>query len=473
MARLAIRSPRRAAAVAFGIAGILMVTVSGGYVLAGRIEMSRTPRTSTSATFPDGFLFGTATAAHQVEGDNRNNDYYEWETEGRTPVAGAADDEYHRYDEDFGIASSLSQNAFRLSIEWSRIEPAEGVFSESEVAHYIAVLTDARAHGLKTFVTLHHFTNPIWAADRGGWANDDMVRWFSDYVAYLVPRIGGLVDYWLTVNEPNGNAFTGYLVGATPPGKTDVALTGRVLANYLKAHAAAYHLIHASFPTALVSLAEHFRILDPARWWDPADKLMADILSSFFNDQPLDALVTGHLRLFVPTLLDIEEDVWTLKGTLDFIGVNYYTRSVVRTDASQPEGFRLENMPDAAVSASDEEIYPAGLYRVLLSLRRYALPLFITENGIDDPTDALRSSFICDHLAAVAAAMADGADVRGYLYWSLIDNYEWTRGYTPKYGLAAVDFATERRTLRPSAAVFSAIARTRSLEPCAAPTRSP
>lgn len=465
MARL--RRARRGLALAFALALCIILVASAVYVVAGRIEMSRTPHVAADRTFPDGFLFGTATAAHQVEGGNTNNDYYEWEQQGRTPAAGLADDEYHRYDEDLAIASSLGQNAFRLSLEWSRIEPRQGAYADAEIAHYIAELSDAHAHGLRTFVTLQHFTNPIWAADQGGWANDAMPRWFADYVAYVVPRIGTLVDYWLTVNEPNGNAFTSYLLGATPPGRSDVPTMGRALANYLKAHAAAYHLIHASFPSALVSFADHFRILDPARWWDPADRLMADVLSSFFNDQPLDAIATGHLRLAVPTLLDIEEDVPSLKGTLDFIGVNYYTRNLVRTDTGAPQGFVLENEPDAATSASGEEIYPAGLYRLLLALRRYHLPLVITENGIDDPTDGQRASFICGHLAAVAAAIAEGADVRGYLYWSLIDNYEWTSGYVPKYGLVAVDLATEQRTIRPSARLFAEIARTRSLAPCA------
>jgi beta-glucosidase len=447
-----------------------IVAASATYVGVGRIDMLRTPRAPLAATFPADFAFGTATAAQQVEGGNTNNDYYQWEQQGRTPPAGAADDEYHRYEEDFAIASSLAQNAFRLSIEWSRIEPSQGVFSDAEVQHYVAVLTSAHAHGLRTFVTLHHFTNPIWAADQGGWANPAMPRWFADYVAYVVPRIGGLVDYWLTVNEPNGEAFTSYLAAATPPGVSDVATMGNVLANFLKAHAAAYHLIHASFPDARVSFANHFRILDPARWWDPADRLMADILSNFWNDQLLDSIASGRIRLFVPTLLDHEEDWPSLKGTLDFIGVNYYTRNLVRADPSAPQGFTLETAADAPTTPRGLEIYPAGMYRILLALRRYHLPLFITENGIDDPTDARRAAFICDHLAAVAAAMAEGADVRGYLYWSLVDNYEWTSGYGPKYGLVAVDFATQQRTIRPSAQVFAAIARTRSLAPCAPST---
>lgn len=448
---------------------VVLVVTTGIYVVHGRVEMERTPAVPANVRFPSGFLFGTATAAQQVEGGNTNNDYYEWEQQGRTPVAGAADDEYHRYDEDLALAASLGQSAFRLSIEWSRIEPSQGVFSGSEIEHYVAVLTSAHAHGLKTFVTLHHFTNPAWAADQGGWTNDAMPKWFADYVAYVAPRIGGLVDYWLTVNEPNGNAFTSYLEGLTPPGRSDVAAMGHALANYLRAHAAAYHLIHAAYPSALVSFADHVRILDPARWWDPLDRAVADVLSDFWNDQPLEAIATGHLRLFVPTLLDISEDLPELRGTLDYIAVNYYTRNLVRTDPSAAQGFVLENMPGAPTSASDEEIYPAGLYRVLLSLSRYHLPIFITENGIDDPTDAKRAPFICDHLAAVAAAMSDGTDVRGYLYWSLVDNYEWTLGYGPKYGLVAVDLATQRRTIRPSATVFAQIATSRSLAPCARP----
>lgn len=423
----------------------------------------------TTRTFPAEFLWGTASAAHQVEGGNTNNDYYEWELNGRLKyAAGLADDEYHRYVEDFATAASLGHNAIRLSIEWSRIEPRPNEFSDAEIAHYRDVLTTAHADGLKTYVTLHHFTNPIWAAAEGGWAGDKMVDRYSDYVRYVVPRIGDLVDYWLTINEPNANAFTSYGIGATPPGVTDTQQVGVALANFLKAHAAAYRLIHSTFPQAKVSLTVNMIQFDPARWWMPADKFIADALDDFWNRQILDSIRSGRIRLFVPFQLDREESWPALAGTMDFVAIDYYTRFLIRSDPSAPGGYALAES-DGAHADNGSEVYPAGLLRILRSLKPYGLPIHVTENGVTDAQDHLRGQFICDHVGAIAAAIDEGVDVRAYLHWSLVDNYEWVYGFTQHFGLIAVDLATQQRTVRASAYMFSRIIASRSVSPCTQP----
>lgn len=418
-------------------------------------------------TFPRGFLWGAATAAHQVEGGNTNNDWAEWERIGRLQEpAGIASDHWRRFAEDLDLAGALRHTAYRMSLEWSRIEPTPGAFDDAAIRHYRTVIATARARGMRTFVTLHHFTNPQWAAARGGWADPAMPEWFARYVEHVVPQLHDVVDHWITVNEPNVNAITSYLAGATPPGLRDRSLVGPVLANFLKAHARAYRAIHRIDPDASVGLAHHMRAFDPSRWWHPLDHLIAKVVSAFWNEQILDAITSGRIRFDVPLLLSYDERWPELAGTLDFIGLNYYTRDLIRSDLGQAEGFALEVAPGSARSDLGWEIYPEGLGRSLRTLKRYGLPVYVTENGVADASDARRASFICDHLKQVLIARQDGVDVRGYLHWALIDNYEWLEGSRPRFGLIEVDYATQQRRVRESARAYTAVIAAGSIAPC-------
>lgn len=437
------------------------------FALAISLFAGAAPRRQKLITFPADFKWGAASSAQQFEGNNNANDYHQWEVKGLIQQpAGIADDFYHRYDSDFALAQSLSHNAFRLSIEWSRIEPVQGQFSAVELEHYRKVLESARAHGLQTFVTLHHFTNPVWAANQGGWSNASMVQWFAEYVAYVVPKLGDLADYWLTINEPNVNVLTSYVAGVTPPGKQDINLAATALANFLKAHAAAYHIIHKSFPRARVGFAHHMRVFEGYAWWNPLDALLADFIDKFWNHQLLDAIKSGRIHLYIPFVISHDENWPELKDTLDFIGVNYYTRDQIQFDLNSPEKFNILVKAGAPVSDMGWEIYPHGIYLSVMTAASYGWPVIITENGLADAADKQRAKFMCDHLTELGNAMEDGADVRGYLAWALLDNWEWINGFGPRFGLVEVDYATLNRYVRPSAQVYTQIIQSGSLAAC-------
>lgn len=386
-------------------------------------------------TFPRGFLWGSATSAYQVEGGNENSD---WESFGKLPSAtlrtgginlpraGKACDHYHRFEEDFTIAKSLNQNAHRFSIEWARIEPEKGEFDEKEVEHYRQVLQALRRRRIKPLVTLHHFTNPLWVAERGGWENPSTVGYFESYVRYTVTQLADLCDFWVTINEPYIILSEGYLWGNWPPGKRDPFAAFRAEKNLMRAHRDAYQIIHTIQPKARVGIAHSLASIRlPLRAW----------YSSFWERAIVDRA-----------------------GPQDFIGVNYYRSISPRVFNPWGRGGSLQR------SDSGWEIYPEGLYCILKDLRKFNLPIYITENGIADAEDEKRANFISDHLVAVWRALQEGVDIRGYFYWSLLDNFEWAHGFGPRFGLVEVDNKTMKRTIRPSAQVYARIAKRNALE---------
>ncbi len=420
--------------------------------------------------FPPQFLWGAATAAHQVEGQNSNNDWWEWEHLGGKIADGTtsetACDQYNRYEEDFDLARKLGHNAHRLSLEWSRIEPQEGVFAQSEIEHYRRVLTALRERGLEPFVTLHHFTNPLWLARKGGWENPKAVDYFTRYVRVVASELGGLVRFWNTINEPMVYAFESYIEGKGPPGAKSLRSASLVIVAMLRAHALAYHIIHETSPGPQcdVGIAKHMRVFDPMRPRHPGDRAFARVSDFIFNSWFLDAIETG--RLAWP--IGIGQKVQALAGTHDFIGLNYYTRDMTRFSPLKPQLLFIENIvrPGSPVNDLGWEIYPEGIHQLLMRLKKkYDKPIYITENGIPAVDDSMRLAYIRDHLLQTHRAISDGADVRGYLHWSLLDNFEWAEGLTPRFGLIAMDYETQRRAPRPSAEAYAKVAAGNRLDP--------
>jgi len=409
------------------------------------------------------FLIGAATAAHQVEGGNYNSDWYLWEKAGKTKdLAGIAVDHYHRYEEDFNLAQSLQHNVHRLSIEWSRVEPKEGLFDEQEFTHYRNVLLALQKRNIKVVLTLHHFTDPIWFAEKGAWLNSQAPEIFKEFTEQVVKHLGDLVDYYITFNEPNVKILLGYGTDHTPPGLNDMKKVGPAFANIFKAHANAYHTIHQYNDKSMVSIAHHMRVFAPARRFNPIDVALAHYIDKFWNEQILDSMINGVIKLKVPFFIDYEEKVANLKNTLDFIGLNYYTRDFVQFDPNSAQKLKMippaeifKNSPEK-ISEYGWEIYPEGFYQVIMKASHYQLPIMITENGIADSTDSKREKFIRDHFREMKRAMKDGANVIGYLHWSLMDNFEWLDGFTPRFGLIEIDYKTLERKIRPSARILNA-----------------
>ncbi len=423
--------------------------------------------------FPPGFLWGAATSAHQVEGDNRLNDWWRFE---QVPGAirggrgsGDACRHFQRFDADYALAQSDGHNAHRLSLEWSRIEPAPGRIDAAAVAHYHEVLASLRRRGLTPVVTLHHFTNPLWVADAGGWEARHTVDRFESYVRFCAREFGGEVDWWCTVNEPEVFAFRGWSEGIWPPAVRDNSRALEVMANQLEAHGRAYRALHAEDradadgdgAAARVGFAKHYVQLEALRAWHPLDRLQAHFERRVFVEAVERATVDGVVDLEIPGARRVRRALPELKGALDFYGLNYYTRWRVRSLSPDPH----VATPGATLNDLGWEVWPDGFRRALVAAARFGAPVLVTENGVADARDSLRPRALLDFAGAMHAAIAQGVRVLGYLHWSLLDNFEWADGWHGAFGLYGVDFADPAlpRVRRRSAEVLARLARANAI----------
>lgn len=426
--------------------------------------------------FPPDFKWGAATAAHQVEGNNTNNDWWAWEqTPGhikREQKSGLAADWWgDGFERDLDLAAQMGHTAHRLSVEWARIEPQAGVFDSAAIDRYRYMLSAMRRRGLEPMVTLHHFSNPLWVAERNAWETTAIVPWFERYVSKTVEALKDLCDLWVTINEPNVYAVAGYVAeqAATgdqveaspvfPPGKNSLNLAFAVVANMLRGHAAAYHAIHRLQPEARVGIAQNMRLFDPARPDNVLDQFCAYNRDRLFNYTLLNAPLTGRYdRPF-----GAPQWIRGLKGALDFIGLNYYSREFVKFDRRQPTGWLFGQSvpnPDAVMSDGGYgELYPHGLFRLLKRLERTGQPIYITENGLPDHDDDLRPGFLLTHLREVWRAINQNIPVMGYYHWSLVDNFEWAEGWDLRFGLIELNVETQARRLRRSGELYGEICR--------------
>lgn len=391
--------------------------------------------------FPDGFLWGAATAAHQVEGGNRWNDWWAAEEERKLPRSGVACRHWERFAEDFDLARSWGHNAHRFSVEWSRVEPEPGRWNGPALDHYRSVVAALRERSLEPIVTLHHFTNPAWFARGGGWLQDDAPDLFRRYVARVVDALGDGVRWWLTVNEPTVWAKHAFVTGDWPPfhrGRWDRAY--RTIQSMARAHTSAYRAIHDRCSGARVGLAHSAPWIEPCRPDRALDRGVAHVRDFLLNE--------ALFRMIAARSAD---------APLDFIGVNYYTRAVVRHEWRGTSAvFGTECRGDhhggpREWSEMGWEVHPDGLSQVLRRFSRYGLPLMVTENGLATDDEGMRSRVLADHLEALADAVDKGIEVRGYLCWTLMDNYEWALGMRPRFGLAGLEPGTLDRLPRPAA----------------------
>jgi beta-glucosidase len=375
------------------------------------------------------FLLGVATSSHQVDGGEPPNDWTLWERAGRTrDRSGAAADHWGKFREDVALFASLGANAYRFSLEWSRLEPDPGRYDAAAFDHYRAMLEACRDFGIAPMVTLTHFTLPAWLARDGGWEGAAAVPRFAALARRVAAELRG-VPFWCTVNEPNVLALMGYVVGDWPPGANSAVRAARVLAAEMRGHREAYRAIKHAQPGALVGIAHNLVDFRPARD-TPGDRAAAAMASWLFNHYPIRAA-----------------------GDQDFIGVNYYAPRWA--SARRPFAPAVTDAAHPAATDMGWPVVPEGMRSVLLSLRQYRRPILVTENGIATDNEAARGDYIRRHRAALEGARAEGADVRGYFYWSGLDNFEWVEGYRPHFGLVAVDRNTLRRTVKAGAEAFT------------------
>lgn len=411
--------------------------------------------------FPAEFLWGVSVAAHQVEGGNDKNDWWDWEQKAGTIAHGDKSGDAvgfaRSFKEDVGLAKGLSQNAFRLSIEWSRIEPEEGKRDAKQIRYYHDVLKALRDQGLRPFVTLFHFTTPRWVAAHGGWENERTIKDFAAFAGFCAREFGGEIDDWITLNEPNVYGYNSYAQGTWPPGKKDVVLAMRVIANQMIGHGAAAKELRADDPGCKVGIANHVILLEPFNALGPMDNLKAHFENQVFNEMSLDAVRTGRITGSIPGVGGVDVAAPDLVGSVDFVGINYYRRWMVT--GSGPKDHDL--LPGVATSDLGWEIYPDGLFKWLDRVRAQKLPIYVTENGVADKADATRPKYVVQHLMRVWQAIDAGIPVKGYFYWSLMDNFEWADGFSPRFGLFSVDYkkGNTSRTLTKGGEIYGRIAR--------------
>jgi beta-glucosidase len=389
-----------------------------------------------SFSFPNGFVWGTATAAHQVEGGTWNNDWWAFEHtpgSGTVEPAGDACDHFWRYPADIAMLADLGFGAYRFSLEWSRIEPEEGEFSNAALDHYRRMCATTRDLGLLPVVTFHHFTTPRWAAADGGWTDPAIVDRFARYCERAVEHLGDDIGMACTINEPNIVSLMGFLVGAFPPGHHDLGEYAAANDHLKAAHRRGYEAIKAGrgeFPVgSCVAMGD---------WWAPDG-------SEAVLEQTRHMHETQHLEAAAGD---------------DFIGVQAYSRTRL-TAEGLPDG------PEPGVEVLDMgyEYWPQALE---VSIRHASdvtgSPVYVTENGIGTTDDEQRIRYVTDALGGVRRCLDDGIDVRGYFYWSLLDNFEWALGYMPRFGLVGVDRATQQRSVKPSAEWLGTIARANAID---------
>ncbi len=415
-------------------------------------------------TFPDKFLWGTATSAYQVEGNNRNNQWWDFEQQPgaiwQGDKSGLACDWWRNAERDFDRMQQLHLNAHRMSIEWSRVEPEPGMFDHRALDRYREMLGALRARGLAPMVSLHHFTNPRWLEARGGWENAEIIAHFQKYVRIVVNALGDLCQSWLTLNEPLVYLAQSWFRGIWPPRKQDFWAALPVFRHLLYAHAAAYQTIHACQPNAQVGYASAFRLFTGLRPDHPLDHFAAELKRYLFDHLWIWATVDGKIR----PPLGIGQYYYPLANSFDFIGINYYTRDLVRFSPNPLSLFGDQQFsPGAELSDNGRdgpysEYYPEGLYQLCREMQTLGKPIYITENGLPDRDDDQRPRWLLGHLHQLHRAIQDGCDVRGYFHWTLVDNFEWHEGWNLRFGLFALNPATQLRTARPSAHLYSAIA---------------
>lgn len=395
--------------------------------------------------FPKDFFWGASTSAHQVEGENVNNDWWQFEQNKEEAFrSGIACDHFRQFKKDFSLLEDLGHNTHRLSLEWSRLESVKGEWNKEAFDHYREVLLDLKRRGIKVFLTIHHFTNPLWlGAD--GWEKFSTPKLFVRFVKKVAEEFDGLVDYWITINEPMVFLYMGWWVGKWPPRKKFRYVTIiKVFLNLVRAHCLAYRAIKKisakNTPVGIANNTQSFYSYDR--------RSILALLRTYLIE-----FATNHL-FYLFTRLKYH----------DFLGMNYYfhhrvvRRGLFRRYTLDP------NLEQRERSDMGWELNPDGMFDTLLALNHYKKPIFITECGVATDSEHVRQRFLVNFLKQVHHGISAGVDVRGFFYWSFMDNFEWADGFTPHFGLVEIDYRTLERKPRPTAYLYRRVIRKNQID---------
>ncbi len=421
--------------------------------------------------FPPGFRWGSATSSYQVEGHNTNSQWWPFEQEPGAvwhgDRSGAACNWWQNAETDFDLMQAYGLNAHRLSVEWSRIEPRPGVFDAAAIDRYRALLDGLHRRGIEPLISLHHFSNPLWLEEQGAWTRPEVVARFQAFVLYTVGALRDLCNRWLTLNEPNVYVNHAYLEGIFPPRQKNMANGVRVYRHMLLAHGVAYQTIHTLQPEAQVGNAIQLRNFHSLRPGHPGDALAATLYRYLGEDVWMQGVRSG---VILPPM-GYGDRHPALRDSFDYVGLNYYTQTPLRFTPNPLRLFGLRaHPPGAELSDSGRDgpyswYSPEGLFDLCMKVRAYGKPILITENGLPDADDDQRPRWILGHLIALHQAIEAGADVRGYYHWTFTDNFEWAEGWGLRFGLIALDPATQQRTPRRSAALLREVAAANAVTP--------
>ncbi len=407
--------------------------------------------------FPKDFLLGVGTSSYQTEGNNKYSDWWEFEKiPGKIETGeqcGIATDHWNRYEQDFQLVKAMNCKIYRMSIEWSRIFPKEGVIDIESVNHYHKMFDWLIKNRIKIMLTTHHFTLPIWLANKGGLKNENNILFYEDYVRFLAKEYKNKIDYWCTINEPIILAFVSYYRGIFPPCEKNLKSTQKVINNLLRMHASAYEILKLEYNIKQVGIVKAMHDIEILSE-NSEDQKMAEFMDYFTNKSFLNALKTGRLPH------ESKEYIPILKESFDFLGINYYHRLLFSSkhfpDGSSP---KLPNSDSKYLFTDHEwQPYPAGLFKVLKRISKITdKPIFITENGIATENDVWRQYFIISHLVEISRAIQRKINVRGYVHWTLTDNFEWAKGFNPRFGLVHIDYKTLDRKIKDSGKLYGKI----------------
>jgi len=397
-----------------------------------------------SLSFPDGFYWGSATAAHQVEG-NLTNNWSAHEERKNLERSGAACDHWNRWKDDFQMMSDLGLNSYRFSIEWSRLEPEPGEWNVKALEVYSDMVDDLIERGIRPVVTLHHFSHPKWWEERGGFVDRNNLPEFLSYCERVFDALSDRVETWVTINEPTVFSAMGYTLGMFPPGKRSIRLTLRVMRNVMRGHALVYRSLKEKQPEVRIGIAKNVTLFDPRNRWSPIDWPISRLLEWLWNGAWRNGIQKGRM-LF--------SNIPEAKDSLDFVGLNYYTHFLTGLFIPTSGELQFPKREHETATEFGYPMYAEGFRRAIEFVAPLNVPIEITENGVADAEDALRPEHLMRHLWIVSEAIKDGFDIRSYHHWSLMDNFEWAEGYSMRFGLHHVDFETQKRTLRPSGEIY-------------------
>lgn len=415
--------------------------------------------------FSKNFLWGSAVSEYQVSGALYcpHSQWAQWEKKKGAiregDRSGASADHAFRFEEDITLMQELGLNSFRFSIEWSSVEPVEGQFNRQILAEYRNRIKALVARGITPMVTLHHFTHPTWFEEKGGFTKAENIAFFVRFARRIFLEYSAYVSLWCTINEPSIVSLMGYFMGAFPPGTKDLTTAGVVLKNMLWAHVQVYEILKAMprGEESQIGLVHQYLRFEPYSKWNPFSSIICRYLTKNFHESILTFLRTGFFKFTIPFKGSLSFSLPSAKGSYDFLGINYYSRALLKMQWSLKEPLQAACYPDEVMTDMPYAVYPRGFYEALVDCSSLGKPIYVTENGIADERDDRREGFIRGYLEALSDAMKKGVDVRGYFYWSLLDNFEWAEGWKMRFGLYSFDPITKKRTLKKGSQIYRQI----------------